>query len=1581
MSSAVRSRTRLVFATLLGVSLAAAPLIAVPASANTAGTGVVINEAYLNGGSSGATYLNKFVELYNPTDAAVSLDGTSIQYRSSGGTSNPTGVVALTGTIAAGGHYLVQGSSNAANGGPLPTPDASFGTSFAAGSGTIFFADQSTALTAPAIGSLTGQTEILDLLGYGSSNTFEGTAATAASVTTSVNRTAGADTTAVDTDVNAADFSAAAPTPTNAAGDTGAPVEPDPDPDPTPVPDELTAIDAIQGATGTSPLAGTVVKTSGVVTAAYPTGGFNGFYLQTAATGGNVDLDSHTASHGVFAYSSTSTADVKIGDHVQVVGTVVEFFGMTEVTFGTVDDVTQLSTVDVIAPIPAAVALPTSQEQRETLEGMLLAPQGDFTVTNNYTTNQYAEIGLAAGATPLVNPSVTALPGSAEYQSALADNAGRAVTLDDGATTNYLAAANQGSPVPYLSTTAPVRIGAAVSFLSPVIFDFRNDTWKFQPTTALVASNAATVQPVTFADTRTSAPEDVGGDIRLASFNVLNYFSTTGDSLDGCRYYTDRAGVPTTVSGGCAARGAATQISFERQQAKIVTAINALAADVVSLEEIENSAAFGKDRDEALANLTAALNAAAGSAVWTFVASPAALPASEDVIRTAFIYKSAAVETVGESVILTESVAFNGRAREPLAQAFQLLGDDESSFLAIVNHFKSKGSGTGDNADQGDGQGASNPTRVEQATALVAFADQVKADSGIDRVFLTGDFNAYDLEDPMQVLLEAGYINQGSKSGEYTYAFGGTVGSLDHVLASPEADAAVNAVDVWNINSVESVALEYSRYNNNVTDFYVADAYRSSDHDPVVLGLNVATPTSVQLNLLNINDFHGRIDANTVKFAGTVEQLRAEYGDANSLFLSDGDNIGASLFASASQSDTPTIDVLNALDLAASGVGNHEFDQGFADLTGRVADAADFDYLGANVYNVGTETPAMQEYALLDVAGITVGVIGAVTEETPALVSPNGIATLSFGDPVAAVNRVASQLTDGDPANGEADVLIAEYHEGAGAGIPDGGTLEQELAAGGAFASIVNDTSAAVDAIFTGHTHKQYAWDAQVPGAADGVTRPVLQTGNYGENIGQVVLSYDIASGDTTTVTNRNVARSTAPDADLVAVYPRAAEVQAITNAALAEAAIQGNVPVGSITADITRACVGGVAPCAENRMAPSSMGSLVANSLRESLADPAIGGAEIGIVNPGGMRADLSRAPDGVVTYAEANAVLPFLNNLWTTSLTGAQFKTVLEQQWQTNADGTIPSRPFLQLGLSDNVNYTFDAARAAGDRVTGIWIDGTQLDPAQSYRIGSFNFLLTGGDNFREFKNGTDTRDSGLVDRDAWISYIQHNSPLSPSFKANQASITGAPTAAVNPGDTLTLTVGSLNLTSLGAPKNTQLALKWSGTDVGTASVDSTGTATVTVTVPADAVEYSLLEMTAVDSGTIVRLAVAVAVTAEPGEAPTAASAKELTKKLKDAINTDQNSYRAGDRVVVEVGMKHAGQYVSVWAYSKKKANDLGGWLLVNAEGTVSFTLADDVKHGQYSVSVQNASGDVIGWTDVKIDHPRKPLKNGLR
>ena len=625
--------------------------------------------------------------------------------------------------------------------------------------------------------------------------------------------------------------------------------------------------------------------------------------------------------------------------------------------------------------------------------------------------------------------------------------------------------------------------------------------------------------------------------------------------------------------------------------------------------------------------------------------------------------------------------------------------------------------------------------------------------------------------------------------------------------------------------------------------------------------------------------------------------------------------------------------------------------------------------------------------------------IGAVTRETPALVSPNGIAGLTFGDPVEAVNRVAAQLTDGDPSNGEADVIIAEYHEGAGAGTLDDATLEEELAlTGSAFAEIVTQTSAEVDAIFNGHTHKVYAWDAQVPGATDGATRAVLQTGSYGENIGQVVLTYDSATDATTTNVNRNVARSTASDVDLIAAYPAVSDVDDIVVAARAAAAIVGNEPVGAVTSDITRACIDGAAPCVEDRSAPSALGSLVANSLRESLPSELRGSAQIGVVNPGGMRDNLRLDEDGVITYAEANAVLPFLNNLWTTTLTGAQFTTVLEQQWQTNADGTIPSRPFLALGLSDNVSYTYDADRAAGDRVTGVFVDGQPIDANASYVIGSFNFLLTGGDNFREFTQGTNTRDSGLVDRDAWIDYITANSPLSPSFAASQATVTGLPAAAVDAGDTLNLSVSNVDITSLGAPKNTEFTLNWVGStaSLGTASVDENGVFAVTVTVPADAAPNSVLELTSTATGTVVRVAISVtaaAVTPEPtpGTLPesggpigltpetsdptstvvpsfiaVSAGLDALTAAVEDASTSDRGSYAAGASVSIHVGEQYAGRFVSVWLRSIPVNL---GWHQVSPGGFVTVTIPEGTAAGSHRLIVQDTTGAVIGWTEIEV------------
>ncbi|AIY02896.1 5'-nucleotidase domain-containing protein [Arthrobacter sp. PAMC 25486] len=739
----------------------AAPTDTAPLAAPLAAAGpsphVLINEAYLNGGSAGATHKDKFVELYNPTAADISLDGWSLQYRSATGTAAPTGLTALSGTINANGYYLIMGNSNGDTGLKLPPTDAdSSGFAFSGSTGTLFLSNQASRLPADlAVGSLVGTANIVDMLGYGASNTFEVAAAAKPSAPISLNRTNFADT-----DNNAADFSTAAPTPTGTKGAGEAPEPPGDAGNKT--------IAEIQGEGAKSPLDGTTVTTKGKVTAAYPTGGFNGYFLQTPGTGGDLDMATHKSSDGVFVYSPATVATVKVGDYVEVTGLVKEFGG-PDTTTTEIDvpagGMTQLD--EAAAEVKAAVVnVPETMELRETLEGMLVAPEGQFTITDNYSLNQYGEIGLAVGENVLLQPTSVGAVGTDAHAAQLAENAAMGIKLDDGASTNFFNV--QDSPLPWLSAEAPMRLGSSSEFMAPVIFDNRNNSYKFQPLEALTPTNAGTVQPIAFGNNRVTAPGDVGGDLKVASFNVQNYFIETGDKNSSCQFYNDREGNPIAVRSGCDQRGAANAKNLKRQQDKIVAGINESGADVLSLEEIENSIKFGTDRDAALSTLVDALNVAAPG-VWDYVRSPELRPAAsvEDVIRTAFIYKLAVAEPVGVSVILDDP-AYTGIARQPLAQAFQLAGDaDSAKVILIANHFKSKGSAaTPGDTDQG--QGNSNLARTAQAAALVKFSSELQSAQGTDKVLLMGDFNAYSYEDPMTVMADAGYVDQGAKTGKHS---------------------------------------------------------------------------------------------------------------------------------------------------------------------------------------------------------------------------------------------------------------------------------------------------------------------------------------------------------------------------------------------------------------------------------------------------------------------------------------------------------------------------------------------------------------------------------------------------------------------------------------------------------------------------------------------------------------------------------------------------------------------------------------------------------------------------------------------
>ncbi|HEY1574540.1 MAG TPA: ExeM/NucH family extracellular endonuclease [Pseudonocardiaceae bacterium] len=963
MSAALARRIAILALSLTAAGVAC-PVLAAPASADPAGDGVVINEVYGGGGNNGSHYRSDYIELDNPTGAAVDLTGWTVQYRSAAGTTVQK--TALTGGIASHGHYLVQESTGA--GGDqvaLPTPDATGTTAMSATGGVVILVSSDTGITTP--GNLVGIPGVVDAVGWGSTTTsFEGTGpAPTTDNTTSVSRSD-----AEDTDQSSADFTVGAPTPEGSATDSGAvitvagpgaqtatagtaitpvtlgatggtppytwtasglpaglTVSADGVISGTPTTagsstvtvtatdstgatgaatfsfvvgapaGTITPIAAIQGTnTDTSPLAGQTVTTEGVVTADYPSGGFNGFYLETGGAGGT-EADDATpgASDAVFVFGSVSAQQVHIGESVEVTAKASEFDGQTELDSPTV---TALATaLPAVHPDVIPWSDLATDAQKEAHEDELMAPQGDFTVSDNFDGNFFGSFTLASGDIPLIQPTDAGTPGSAQAQAVAADNAARMVTLDDGSSFEFNPdGAHANSPLPWLTPTNPVRTGSSVAFHAPVILDFRFSLWNFQPTQQLTDDGS---DIATFGDTRTEneQPAEVGGQVRIATFNVENYFPLTGEDyvaqgLGTCSYFTDRQGnriavdTCTGTDGSPGPRGAADDVNFTRQQEKIVTGINRLGASIVSLEEIENSAKFGEPRDTALAGLVDALNTAAGSNVWAFVPSPSAadLPPldGQDVIRTAMIYKPADVTPVGPSTVLTNDSGAGqpfSIAREPLAQGFKKAGaSDQDAFLVVANHLKSKGAdsnplfpGDAENTSPASDQGAFNETRVREAADLNTFANQAATNLGTNRVFLVGDFNAYTDEDPLEELYADGYTDLGSTldPSEHTYVFDSLSGSLDHVLASPAALQMVTGADVWQINSQEAVGFAYSRFNYNVTLLFDGtDPFAASDHDPVVIGLNLpSTPTVPAWNATTVYN-----TGDSVSFQGSIWQ-------------------------------------------------------------------------------------------------------------------------------------------------------------------------------------------------------------------------------------------------------------------------------------------------------------------------------------------------------------------------------------------------------------------------------------------------------------------------------------------------------------------------------------------------------------------------------------------------------------------------------------------------------------------------------------------------------------------------------------
>ena len=519
------------------------------------------------------------------------------------------------------------------------------------------------------------------------------------------------------------------------------------------------------------------------------------------------------------------------------------------------------------------------------------------------------------------------------------------------------------------------------------------------------------------------------------------------------------------------------------------------------------------------------------------------------------------------------------------------------------------------------------------------------------------------------------------------------------------------------------------------------------------------TPTST-VSVFTYNDFHGRL-TNAAALFTPVEKARASQGDANVALISSGDDIGGSTFESMADDDNPTLKVMAAAKLSTRTVGNHEFDKGWADLVGRVNSAVPgVDQLGANVYFKGTKQVAspLKAYTTFKVGELDVAVIGAVTGDLPSLVSPAGISDLTIGDPVEAVNETVSQLPEG------IDLIIASIHEGA----PNGkGTGDEQAAASPNFRKMWTEIDPRIRVVVGGHTHQTYSW-------TNDKGQLFTQAGSYAAALNELkagVTGDGALCGISNTTTKID---AKAFDTSL----PRIREITDIVSAAVTKADVIGARVIGRASEAISTPTGN-----SDVRDVESPMSNMVAQMFREVLGgnDPYF----IGVQNPGGTRDSFD---SGEITYKEAALTLPFANTLMTTRLTGAQFKTVLEQQWQRNDKGEIPSRPFLRLGLSSNVSYTYDESRPEGDRITSVFVGDSPLDPERLYTVGSTSFLIAGGDNFREFAKGAGTRDTGRVDLEAWTDWVKTQQTLSPSYVKRGLSLVDAPTEINRNGGTAT-------------------------------------------------------------------------------------------------------------------------------------------------------------------------------------------------
>ena len=855
---------------------------------------VVISQVYGGGGNGSATYTNDFIELFNSGSSAVNLGGMSVQYASAAGTSwQVTALPAFS--LQPGQYYLVSENSNANVGAPLPAADASANIAMSASAGKVLLSSVATAAsgTAPTA-------NVLDMVGYG---TITGGTENPSTAGLSSTRSARRKLSCTDTNNNGADFEVVLPTPRNTTNTpinacNATPVYQIVASCPTPLSlaygsagfAALSASDVdgiVSGAAITSTAVpgislgafstGTVGNASNVnlnVDATVPVGSYtvaikftnnqaqettcnvvvgvqgeaavsyriydiqgsgdtaahlgvqttegvvtakvgSGFFIQDESGDGNP-----LTSDAIFVFGSAAAANVAIGDLVRVTATVTEYqpSGATR----TYTEMTSPTSVTVKASgrsiTPTNIDLPFDNLGQ--VEGMLVRfvhpltlSQSEFLATRGELTLSSGRLEVPTNRYPARSPEAIALA---------AANAKNLIVLDDGIFVTP-------TTIPYIGADSTIRVGDTVANLTGVV-DFGaigggGAAFKLQPTVAPVFSRD---------NPRPAAPSFAPGNVKVASANVLNFFTTftNGNNVFGATGQGCQLGT-SNVKSNC--RGADNLTEFTRQRDKIVNALKLIDADVFGLMEIQNSG------ETTVTYLVDSLNAAIGSTVYAVVPKPA--DTGTDAIRVAMIYKPSRLTLIGGA--LSDGDAVNNRP--PMAATFKAANGGK--FSLIVNHLKSKGScpsGTGANTDL-DGQGCWNATRVLQATRLRdAFVGTVAAAAGDPDVLIIGDMNAHGFEDPIKVLTDGGFVNQLERyvrptGTPYSFIFDGESGYLDHSLASATLSSQVSGSSEFHNNADEPTAIDYNT-DGKPQDLYVNNAYRASDHDPVIITLDL-TPT------------------------------------------------------------------------------------------------------------------------------------------------------------------------------------------------------------------------------------------------------------------------------------------------------------------------------------------------------------------------------------------------------------------------------------------------------------------------------------------------------------------------------------------------------------------------------------------------------------------------------------------------------------------------------------------------------------------------------------------------------------------